>query len=304
MLISDILKHEDIGKCELLNEQPFEVLALCGAKIHQKFCTFILDEKYINDVMSDNISMVITTEKIKEKIEGLKCGFAITEDPRNFFFSLHNALAFNEEYIRPRKKTIISETASVDDMTSIAEYNVVIGENVIIEPFVKIYENVTIGDNTVIRSGCCIGGEGYEFKRHDDRIMPVIHMGGVEIGNHVEIQNNSCVDKAVYPWDNTVIEDYVKIDNLVHVAHAVKIGKNTMIVAQSGIGGRTVIGTNTWIGFGATIRNGIRIGNHARVNMGSVVTKPVGDGESVTGNFAIPHEKFINRMKKQTLEEM
>lgn len=73
-----------------------------------------------------------------------------------------------------------------------------------------------------------------------------------------------------------------------------------MIVANSGIRGRTEIGADTWIGFGATIRNGIAIGNNARVNMGAVVTKPVEDASAVSGNFAIEHHMFIEQMKRNT----
>ena len=94
-----------------------------------------------------------------------------------------------------------------------------------------------------------------------------------------------------------MIEDFCKIDNSVHVAHAVKVGKCTMIVANSGIGGRVTIGNNAWIGFGCTIRNGITIGNNSRVNMGAVVTKDVLDGQAVSGNFAVDHSIFINLMK-------
>ena len=70
-----------------------------------------------------------------------------------------------------------------------------------------------------------------------------------------------------------------------------------MIVAQVGIGGRTVVGNHVWLGFGATVRNGLVIEDMARVNMGSVVTKNVLAGESVTGNFAIPHERFMENLK-------
>ena len=96
-----------------------------------------------------------------------------------------------------------------------------------------------------------------------------------------------------------MLEDFVKIDNLVHIAHAAKIGKRTMIVANSGIGGRVTIGKDSWIGFGTTIRNGVTIGDKARINMGAVVTKSVKEYESVSGNFAISHEEFIRRLKMQ-----
>ena len=78
----------------------------------------------------------------------------------------------------------------------------------------------------------------------------------------------------------------------------VKIDERTMIVANSGIGGRTNIGYDTWIGLGATLRNGIDIGNNSRANIGAVVTKDISDNESVTGNFAIEHKIFIDKMRR------
>ena len=303
MLISNILKKTNIKeKYTIRNEQEFETLGLCGARINRKFCTFITDEKYLNNIVSNNMSMIITTKELEEKCSVFKAGIVLTENPRTFFFLLHNILTKDEEYTGLRTENVIAETARISKMAYIAPNNVVIGENVVIEPFVTIYEKVEIGDNTVIRSGCCIGGEGYEFKRSCKGIMAVKHVGGVKIGNNVEIQNNTCIDKAVYPWDNTILNDNVKIDNLVHIAHGVKVDENTMIVAQSGIGGRTIIGKNVWIGFGATLRNGISIGDNAPVNMGAVVTKSVENEGSVTGNFAIPHDKFMNQLKKTITE--
>jgi UDP-3-O-[3-hydroxymyristoyl] glucosamine N-acyltransferase len=125
----------------------------------------------------------------------------------------------------------------------------------------------------------------------------------VKIGVNVEIQYNTCVDRAVYPWDDTVIGDYCKIDNLVHIAHGVKLGPKVMIVANSGIGGRTIIKEGAWIGFGATIKNGVILGKKARANMGSVVTKEIPDNSSVTGNFAIEHSKFIQNLLKSLQED-
>ena len=71
-----------------------------------------------------------------------------------------------------------------------------------------------------------------------------------------------------------------------------------MIVANSSIGGRVSIGENSWIGLSASVRNGISVGNNARVNMGAVVTRNVSEGKSVSGNFAIDHESFIEKIKK------
>lgn len=296
--ISDILNESGLPlACRIEREKEFETLALCGTPIFKKVCSFLDDPRYI-DSLSGSITMLITSPEIAETVNTDQYGLIITEQPRIMFFMLHNYLAANQNYTRQVTKTYISESANVSPLAYIAEENVTIGDNVVIEPFVTIYPNVSIGDNTIIRSGAKIGGEGFEFKRVTDGLMAVTHLGGVEIGRNVEIQNNTCIDKAVYPWDNTVIADNVKMDNLVHVGHAVKIGKNTMVVANTGIGGRTEIGENVWIGFGATLRNGITVGDNARVNMGAVVTQNVADGQAVSGNFAIEHKKFIQLVKE------
>lgn len=275
----------------------FETLALCNMKLDFETCTFLDDIRYI-DSIAENVKVIFTTPILAEKLPENKYGFILTERPRVLFFKFHNMLAGNSYYIRNEYKTEISSNARISSLAYISKNNVMIEDGVVIEPFVTIYPNVHIGENTVVRSGCRIGGEGFEFKKEENSIIPVKHLGGVEIGSNVEIQNNTCIDKAVYPWDNTVIGDSVKIDNLVHIGHGVKVANNTMIVANSGIGGRTEIGEDVWVGFASTIRNGLKIENASRINMGAVVTKKVKEGQAVSGNFAMEHEQFIHYIKK------
>ena len=141
-------------------------------------------------------------------------------------------------YCRDRFRTIIGEHCSISKHCCISDYNVSIGDYVTIEEFVSIRENTTIGNNSIIRAGSIIGGEGFEFKANGAGILSVKHLGGVRIGENVEIQHNTCIDKAVYPWDNTSIGDNSKIDNLVYIAHGVKVSNNVLVVGQSGILGR------------------------------------------------------------------
>lgn len=298
MQLSDILKQMGLETvCQIQNEVSFSTLALTASEIKEASCVFLDNEKYLKD-LKPNVKMVITKKELANKIVAEDRGVCVNDSPRLLFFRIHNFLQNNEEYVIESFETKISKSSNVSPLAYIAQNNVIIGEHVIIEPFVTIYPNVTIGEGTIIRSGAKIGGEGFEFKREEGQILSVKHLGSVEIGRFVEIQNNTCVDKAVYPWDKTIIGDYSKIDNLVHVGHAVKIKENVMIVANSGVGGRTVIHPDTWIGFGTTIINGIEIGKEARANIGAVVTKSIPDHGSVTGNFAIDHKKFIENLKK------
>lgn len=297
MKISSILKINEnrFGINQILKDSEFETLGLVGSKLDLKYCTFIDDEKYI-DSLSDNVTMVITKEEISDKIKDK--GICISENPRISYFLLHNYLCdYNSYKIGNKFKTKVGENCTISDLAYIAKENVKIGNNVVIEEFVSIKENVIIGDNTIIRSGSVLGSEGYEFKRIDDKVLSVKHIGWVEVGEHVEIQHNTCVDKAIYPWDRTIISDYCKIDNLAHIAHGVKLDKGVFVVAGTLMGGRTEVGANTWIGVGATLSNGLVIGKEASLNIGSVVTKDVADAASVSGNFAIDHKKFIEFIK-------
>ena len=304
MIISKIIEERLGIKATAVDEVPVETLGLSLSKSGLPMATFVEGARYMEN-LSPDVVMVITSPKAYDEISKLAVnfqdlGFVIVENPRNTFFKLHNCLTEADGYVRPTFKTVIGENCKISKLASIAENNVVIGDNVTIEEFVVIRENTIIGDNSVIRAGVVIGGEGFEFKKEDGKTFGVVHRGGVDIGENVEIQYNSCVDKAIYPWDDTVISPYCRIDDLVYIAHAVKMDEATMVVATSGIGGRVEIGPNSWVGLGAAVRNGIKLGSHSRANMGAVVTKSVEDGDSVSGNFAISHEKLIEKVKQDS----
>lgn len=297
-LISELIRDLLYADCVTKAERPVETFGLAVSPVDKPFCTFIDKPEYLQE-LSENVAMILTTPEVAATIDRFdKFGVCIVAEPRLTYFKLHNALENDYRYVRERKPTVIAPTCKISPLAVIADHNVVIGENTVIEEFVVIRENTVIGSNCILRSGVKIGGTDFEFKREGDTIWGVNHYGGVRIGDHVEVQYNTGINRALYPWDDTVIGDYTKVDMLVHIAHGVKVGKACMIVANSGIGGRTVVGDNCWIGFASTIKNGITIGHDAHVNMGAVVTKSVGDGEAVSGNFAIDHKKFIEHIKR------
>lgn len=300
MLLSKELPQIGIT-CRCINEKEFDSLGLAGYNDGKNVCTFLAAAKYAAG-LSSGISMIITSEKVFDELSnagglGDAYGICIVDNPRLTYFLLHNALCSSKEYCRPEFPTKIAESAKISPLAYIAPTNVVIGENTVIEEFVSVKENTVIGDDCVIRTGTKIGGPGFEIKNDGSKTITVTHIGGVRIGNNVEIQQNSNVDKAIYPWDDTVIEDHVRINTLVQIAHGDKIGRFTEIVAHASIQGRVVIGENVWIGPGCVIRNGISIGDNARVNMGAVVTLSVPAGEAVSGNFARSHALLIDEMK-------
>ncbi len=142
-----------------------------------------------------------------------------------------------------------------------------------------IHPSVRVGLN------CSIGRDGFGWIRQEDgTLYKMPHRGNVVIEKNVIIGNNVCIDRAVN--GSTVIGEGSKIDNLVHIAHGVKIGKNCLIVAGSVIGGSTEIGDNCYLGIGCMIKNKLKIGNNVTIGMGAVVLKDVPDGETWIGNPA------------------
>lgn len=284
MRLSNILKNMNITvEYSIEREKDFETMGLIASSIEKPMCTFVDSEKYISDI-PENAVMIIVTKELSEKLGTY--GLCITKNPRILFFSIHNYLQDDEEYCRRRFKTKIGENCRISENAIIAGYNVKIGNNVVIEEFVSIKENTEIGDNSIIRAGSIIGGEGFEFKRANGGIMGVKHLGGVKIGQDVEIQYNVCVDKALYPWDTTIIGDNVKIDNHVQIAHAVKLGKNVMVAGNTSIAGRVVIENNSWVGPNVIISNGLSIGENCHIGLGSVVISDLKSDVKVFGNPA------------------
>lgn len=148
------------------------------------------------------------------------------------------------------------------------------GDSTKIDANVTIYDHVKIGKRCHISSGAVIGADGHGYYLDENkRYKKIRHIGGVTIGDDVDIGANSCVDRGVL--DDTVIGNNTKIDNLVQVAHSAKIGTNCMLTAGSIMAGSSVLGDNCWISPGAVIKNGVCLKNEVQVGMNSVVYRTI-----------------------------
>lgn len=293
--LSDVLSRMGLSH-ECRGEVRFSALGLASSDPGMPMLTFLESAKWLED-LSDAAACVIAPTALSEEVFSRGLGLCICDEPRSLFFAIHRFLSADPGYVRPIHKTIIGKDCSISPLAFVPSEGVVIGDRCVVEEFASIKAGSILQDDCVVRTGSVIGGEGFEVKRYGDRLMTVPHLGGVILKNGVEIQQNACIDKAVYPWDDTVIGPYSRIDNLVHVAHGVHTGSRVEAAALSCIAGRVCVDDDAWIGPGAVIRNGITIGKRARVNMGSVVTQSVSDGCAVSGNFAIDHERFIRNQK-------
>lgn len=261
-----------------------------------KQMVFVEDIKYLDALLNKkNVSCVVVSGEIARDIPS-NYGIIISDKPRKTFYEIHNYLAKNSDFYGDLFENDISSSSYIHPTAYVAEKGVIIGNRCYIGSNVSIFEKTVIEDDVIIRSGSVIGTEGFEFKRIDNQIIPVTHAGGVLIHNNVEIQANCCVAKSVF-GGFTEIGEHTKIDNLIHIAHNVKIGKRCLIAACTMIGGSSNIGNDVWIGPSSSISSEIKIEDGASITLGSVVTKDVSKGQKVTGNFAIDHDKFIKFIK-------
>lgn len=294
MLLSDVTKDIE-GR--LLREGTFQTLEYCTGSLEIPFLTFLGNPKFL-DRMSPFVSCVLCSAELADRLpEGVQ-GVFITQSPKESFQVIHNRLGKDAAYCLPTKPNKVGADCVISERANIAADSVEIGDRVIIEDNVTIYDHVKIGNDCVIRSGAVIGGKAFTFARtKDNRILGMEDLGQVVIGDRVEIFSLTHIAKGILPTDTTFIGDDTKIDALVQIGHGSVIGERTLIAEGAVIAGNVRIGADAWVGVNATVSNRIQIGDNARVSLGSVVTKDVANGQTVTGNFAIEHTQFLRNLK-------
>lgn len=197
-------------------------------------------------------------------------------------------------------KAVIAKGSKIGAYTYVG-HGARIGEDCFIYPHVTLREKVVVGDRVIIHAGAVIGSDGYGYVTVEGRHMKIPQIGTVIIEDDVEIGANVTIDRARF--DKTVVGEGTKIDNLVHIAHNVTIGKHCLIVAQVGISGSTVIGNHVILAGQAGIVGHLTIGDGAVVAAQSGVSKSLKPGVQVFGSPAQPlREAFKNNAHIQRLD--
>ncbi len=268
----------------------------------------VFDALALDVIKKSNAGLIISSRPI---IDGKN--YILVKDPLLAFQKITDYIQNKKNVTGVHKLSTIAVTAKLEDDVivssgAVIENEVFIGENsfigansyigkkVFIGANVKIYpgaiilDHCVIGNNCIIHSGAVIGCDGFGYEVGKTGLRKIPQVGIVRIGNDVEIGANACIDRASF--DETFIGDNVKIDNMVHIAHNVKIGNCCVILAQTVIGGTAQIGFGCQIGGQVAIKDHVKIGNGAKIVSKSAVMKDIEDGQTVAGLPAVPFSQW------------
>jgi len=191
---------------------------------------------------------------------------------------------------------VIQDHVSLGDRVTLHPH-VVLGDHVSIGDDVEIFPNVTIlngaqiGNRVTIHAGTVIGCDGFGYTPDDGVYHKIFHTGIVQIDDDVEIGAGNTIDRATY--GKTWIKNGVKTDNLVHVAHNVTVGENTLLVAQVGISGSTNIGRQCILAGQVGVSGHLTIGDRVTIGPQSGIAGSISDDAIVTGSPEMPHKLFL-----------
>lgn len=172
--------------------------------------------------------------------------------------------------------------------------NVKLGDNVTLYPGVKVYHGCVIGNRCIIHAGAVIGADGFGFAPVGDSYQKIPQIGNVVLEDDVEIGANTTVDRAT--MGSTVIHHGVKLDNLIQIAHNVRVGANTVMAAQVGVAGSTSIGEHCMLGGQVGVAGHLHVGDRVELAAQAGVHKNVPDGGRMIGTPAEDFKSFVRKL--------
>lgn len=310
MKLKEIARRLD---CELVGDGEIEIRGVAGIE-HARpgELTFLSNPRYRAHLKTTQASAVI----VSKDFEPLPLPTLRSANPYLAF--AHSVEFF---YVQPRPApgihptAVIAPTAKLGASTSVGPYCVIedeveIGANAVLHSFVTIYrgarigrdfyahshavirEFCRIGDRVILQNGVVIGSDGYGFaKQADGSYYKIVQSGIVLIEDDVEVQANSCIDRASV--GETRIGRGTKIDNLVQVGHSCVVGENTLLCAQVGLAGSTTVGKNVLLAGQVGVAGHLTIGDNVIATAQTGIPNDVPASETISGYPAVPNKQWL-----------
>ncbi|MGO2385867.1 MAG: UDP-3-O-(3-hydroxymyristoyl)glucosamine N-acyltransferase [Psychrobacter sp.] len=304
-----------INKAEIDTEQLCQSFSSVGSltTASQQQLSFLADPHYISSLASSDAGAVLVTEAYRDQVPTSAMALVVS-NPYLAYASASQLFARHSLSNGIHPSAVISESAVIGEQVNIGPFcvigdNVQIGARSSLDAHVVVEANTRIGTDCVIKSqvvvgpecvignhvrlhaGVSIGSEGFGFAPTKDPSNTgwerIAQLGRVIIGDYVRVGSQTCIDRGAI--DDTVIGNHVIIDNLVQVAHNVRIGDGTAIAAQTGIAGSTTIGKRCIIGGAVGITGHIKITDDVVLSGMTMVTKSIKTaGSYSSGTAAMP----------------
>jgi UDP-3-O-[3-hydroxymyristoyl] glucosamine N-acyltransferase len=257
--------------------------------------SFLSHPKYATQLQTSRAACVIVSPALAQAAK-LRGACIVTEDPYLYFAKLtqwwkRQSGQHPQAGVHP--SAVVDASAQVHPSASIGPLCVIergaqIGANTVLKSRVTVGEDCVVGQRCLVHSGVVIGADGFGFapdKSRGGAWEKIEQLGAVRIGDDVEIGANTCIDRGAL--QDTVIEDGVKLDNLVQIGHNVKIGKHTAMAGCAGVAGSATIGTHCTVGGGAIVLGHLTIADHVHISAATTVTRSIMQAGNYTGLFPI-----------------
>ncbi len=254
--------------------------------------SFLSNPQYQSQLVSTQAACVIVSPAFEAQAAA-RGACIVADNPYHYFAKLtqlwrQHTQTHSEPRIHPsaviHPDAIIDVTARIGPLC-VVERGAKVGANTWLKSRVTLGEDCSIGERCIVHAGVVIGADGFGFALFEGRWEKIEQLGAVRIGNDVEIGANTCIDRGAL--DDTVIEDGVKLDNLVQIGHNVHVGANTAMAGCAGVAGSARIGANCTVGGGAVVLGHLQLADGVHISAASVVMRSIRQPGQYSGVFPI-----------------
>ena len=254
--------------------------------------SFLSHPKYQSQRAASKAACVIVSPQMRDP--ALARGACIVSDDPYLYFARLTQLwkKSSTQSARPQvhASAVIDAAAFVHPLASIGALCVIergarIGAHTVLKSRVTVGEDCRVGDRCLLHPGVVIGADGFGFAPNAGAWEKIEQLGAVRIGNDVEIGANTCIDRGAL--HDTVIEDGVKLDNLIQIGHNVHVGQHTAMAGCVGVAGSATIGAHCTVGGGAIVLGHLALADHVNISAASIVTRSIRKPGHYTGMFPI-----------------